>query len=385
MTIHIVMGPPCSGKSTFVRDNAAPGTPRWDINDVATTLAGMETFHQITQQVIDVAMACRRGLLGWLLDPETPIPDVWLIHSRPADSMLSAFAARQAEFHLLDPGEEECIERCRRDGRPAETEDAIRAWYQNPPEVPEKKGGDSMKKKLTDASLKAGTADGLESGTMVAYASIFDNVDRVGDVVIRGAFDESLKEWNASGRPIPLLYGHDFYDPFSNIGTVTDAVEDEKGLKVTAKFDLDNPKAAQVYKLVKEKRISQMSFAYDVLDGSWAERDGQEVYELKKLKLHEVSVVPLGANSETEILEVKSWQDMAPDERAAMIKRAEPLLRMLTDSDAPPGAKATEQPTPEGTDPEGVSSCGDPAPIPDLKSHENALMARFYLLEKETN
>jgi hypothetical protein len=56
-----------------------------------------------------------------------------------------------------------------------------------------------------------------------------------------------------------------------------------------------------------------MSFAYDVLEGGEAQRekaDGEKetVYELRKLKLYEVSVVPIGANQETSILAVKAAQ-----------------------------------------------------------------------------
>ena len=48
-----------------------------------------------------------------------------------------------------------------------------------------------------------------------------------------------------------------------------------------------------------------MSFAYDVLDGAKAQKDGEDVYEIRDLKLYEVSVVTVGANSETEVLAVK--------------------------------------------------------------------------------
>lgn len=306
--IHVVMGPPCSGKSTFVEQNAAPGTPRWDFDKVASTIAGADTAHEIPQPVLDTTMAARRGLLGWVLDPESQPPDIWIIHARPSDSLIARFAGVQAEFHLLDPGINECLARAIREGRPAHTEDTIRAWYENPPEIPQK-GGGSMQKKRIDVQFKAGEDAGLGEGTMTAYASVFGNIDRYGDVVMPGAFTESLKEWADSGRPIPLLYGHQFSDPFSNIGKVTEAVEDEHGLKIVAEFDLDNPKAAQVYKLVKEKRIYQMSFAYDVLDAKEAERDGEYVFELHRLKLHEVSVVPLGANEESEILDVKGLDE----------------------------------------------------------------------------
>lgn len=156
---------------------------------------------------------------------------------------------------------------------------------------------------------KAGPDAGLADGQFEAYASIFGNTDSYGDVVVRGAFTDSLKEWEAGPGVLPVLWGHNFADPDYNIGHVIDAVEDERGLKVRAELDLESPKAAQVYRLLKAGRVSQMSFAYDVLDGAMAERDGEDVYELRRLKLYEVSVVPIGANQETEVLAVKGMAE----------------------------------------------------------------------------
>lgn len=167
-----------------------------------------------------------------------------------------------------------------------------------------------MNLKTAAIQIKAGPADGLTEGQFIAYASVFGNVDSYGDIVMPGAFTDTLAEWQSSKSELPLLWGHDMFDPFSNIGHVTEAVQDEKGLKVTAQLDLESPKAAQVYRLIKGRRVNQMSFAYDVLDGGSVTEtvDGAEVthYELRKIKLHEVSVVPLGANQETEILAVKA-------------------------------------------------------------------------------
>lgn len=155
-------------------------------------------------------------------------------------------------------------------------------------------------------NTKAGPESGLKEGEFEAYASVFGNVDSYGDVVMPGAFADSLKEWGDGPATLPVLWGHNMSDPDYNIGAVLEAVEDEHGLKVRAALDLDAPKAAQVYRLLKAGRVSQMSFAFDVLDGAWAERDGVEVYELRKMKLYEVSVVPIGANQETEVLAVKA-------------------------------------------------------------------------------
>lgn len=55
---------------------------------------------------------------------------------------------------------------------------------------------------------------GADGGGIVAYASIFDREpDSYGDVVARGAFADTLEVWWESGRPIPLLFGHNMDDP----------------------------------------------------------------------------------------------------------------------------------------------------------------------------
>lgn len=165
--------------------------------------------------------------------------------------------------------------------------------------------------KDTTVHLKAGPEDGLGEGQFTAYASVFGNVDSYGDIVTKGAFANDLARWEKSGNAIPVLFAHQMSDPDYNIGSVIYAEEDNVGLKVTAQLDLENPKAKQVYRMLKGRRINQMSFAYDVLDGSTEKVDGQDVYEIRDLKLYEVSVVTVGANQETEILAVKQAADLA--------------------------------------------------------------------------
>jgi len=179
-----------------------------------------------------------------------------------------------------------------------------------------------MLTKNAATKLKVGPDDGLTEGQFTAYASVFGNIDSYGDVVVKGAFAKDLERWDKSGNPIPLLFGHNMSDPDFNLGHVLEAKEDDTGLLVTAELDLDNPKASQVYRMLKGRRINQMSFAYDVIEGGPASRakDGTEdeddpeteqFYELRQLKLYEVSVVTIGANQETEILAVKQMPTVA--------------------------------------------------------------------------
>ena len=152
----------------------------------------------------------------------------------------------------------------------------------------------------------AGPDDGLEAGHFEAYASVFGNVDSYGDIVERGAFTRTLEDWAAKGETIPVLWGHDMQDPFANIGGVLSAEEDDHGLKITGQLDLDNPTAAQVYRLLKGRRTNRMSFAYSVRDSEKA-ADG---LHLKDLDLFEVSVVQVPANELAEVTLVKQGADL---------------------------------------------------------------------------
>lgn len=191
-----------------------------------------------------------------------------------------------------------------------------------------------MRTKSTAAQFKSGE-DGGEAGTFTAYASVFGNVDSYGEIVMPGAFKADLERWAEKGDPIPLLFGHNMSDPDFNIGHIVKAEEDDVGLKVHAQLDLESPKGGYVHKLLKERRVSQMSFAFDVLKGAPAKRakadgDGEDnVYELHQLKLHEVSVVPLGANQETDVLSVKAVTDLLADVKAgrALSSKNEESLR----------------------------------------------------------
>lgn len=151
------------------------------------------------------------------------------------------------------------------------------------------------------------SADGVVEG----YAATFDREpDSYGDVIAKGAFARTLDEWRAKegdGLSIPLLYGHNTDDPMHNIGKVTEAYEDDKGLFVHAEFDADNPTAQYARKLAAEGRLYQFSFAYAIKGaGMTTLDDGVDAYELRDLDLYEVSLVQIPANQHAVVTSVKS-------------------------------------------------------------------------------
>ena len=185
---------------------------------------------------------------------------------------------------------------------------------------------------LTGIKTAGDSGSELAEGEFTAYVSTWTRTpDSYGDVVAKGAFAESIKEWEAKDAVMPILFGHDLVDPFSNIGYAKSMVEDDHGLLVHAALDLENPKAMQVYRMLKGRRINQMSFAYDTLESGDVEvpkADGktQVARELRKLAIHEASVVPFGANSDTEVLAVKALEQSLKAGRTLSAKNLESLV-----------------------------------------------------------
>ena len=138
------------------------------------------------------------------------------------------------------------------------------------------------------------SSDGF--GKFEAYASVFNNIDRVGDVVLPGAFAKTIQKNNGL---IKLQYNHK-----ETIG-MAKMWEDDKGLKVSADVNLEVQTGREIMSLIKQGAISKMSFAYEIKDDEKENVNGNTIYKLKELDVFEVSAVDFPANPETEIISVK--------------------------------------------------------------------------------
>lgn len=158
-----------------------------------------------------------------------------------------------------------------------------------------------MEKRFKSFELKA-----AEGGIVEGYASTWTTTpDSYGDIVLKGAFKETLEKRKATGHPFPLCFNHDL-DQI--IGAVKDIEEDDTGLKITASF-LNTPLAQEKRELVKEGIVWQFSFAYSILGAEKPtpeEKANGIVQKLTKLDLYEVSLVPVPANQTAIVTEVKS-------------------------------------------------------------------------------
>ncbi len=152
--------------------------------------------------------------------------------------------------------------------------------------------------KAIELELKSLTDKGQFSG----YGSVFNVVDKGGDIVAPGAFAESLDTWRKNGRAVPVLWQH---DPGQPIGSWEDLKEDDYGLLGNASLWLDEaPYAKLAHKGMQTKTITGLSIGYRVKQHSVNSSTG--VYTLEKLDLVEISVVTNPMNDEARVAGVKA-------------------------------------------------------------------------------
>ncbi len=222
-----------------------------------------------------------------------------------------------------------------------------------------------MRFKTFDAKVKSD--DG--AGEFEALVSVFGNVDSTGDRVVPGAFAGTLARWAQSGDPIPVIWSHRWEDPDYHIGHVVAAEERDDGLWVRGQLDLEHSKAQQVYRLLKGRRVTQFSFAYDVVDERRAS-DGAN--ELLALDVFEVGPTLVGANRATDLLAVKAGRVLSArnesDLRAArdlldaVISQVEVAEPEEEDS-APIKSGQDAEPSASDEEPDGAKSSVDHAAV----------------------
>ena len=133
--------------------------------------------------------------------------------------------------------------------------------------------------------------------TISGYASTSD-VDRQGDVVPPSVWAKGME--NYLKNPIVLAY-HDHSEP---IGRMVEHKVDEKGLWIKAKI---SSAAKDVFNLIKDEVLTAFSIGFRIVDAEY--NAAQELFVIKELELHEISVVSVPANQNTLFSLSKAFDD----------------------------------------------------------------------------
>ena len=131
---------------------------------------------------------------------------------------------------------------------------------------------------------------------VTGYLSAFDNVDHDNDIIVKGAFQKSIKE---RFNNIFFLYQHNWEKP---LGKFTSLVEDEKGLYFEAEI-VQTSYGIDQLKLYESGLVKEHSIGFQTIK---SDRESGGLRTIKEVKLYEGSAVTLGANSNTPFLGFKS-------------------------------------------------------------------------------
>jgi HK97 family phage prohead protease/HK97 family phage major capsid protein len=141
---------------------------------------------------------------------------------------------------------------------------------------------------LNSSFIKSDTTDEKTASiTIEGYAST-DDIDRQGDIVPASVWKKGIQ--NYLKNPVILAY-HDHSEP---VGRMVDHRVDSKGLWIKARI---SSAAGEVFDLVKDGILTAFSIGFRIVD---AEYDAaKELFVVKELELHEISVVSVPANQNT--------------------------------------------------------------------------------------
>ena len=185
--------------------------------------------------------------------------------------------------------------------------------------------------KVKFKNIKAGEL-ALKDGYVAGYFSTYDRTpDDYGDIVAPGAFTKTIEARKASGHPYPFCWNHDLNQIIGAVDMESFA-DDERGPSMKADF-LETPNAQEKRELAKAGVVYQFSFAYRVLDeGTVTLEDGTKANELREVELYEISLVPIPANQNAKVTDVKAGKrNSAKDEQ--LIRDAINALRQLLPDD----------------------------------------------------
>jgi HK97 family phage prohead protease len=157
-----------------------------------------------------------------------------------------------------------------------------------------------------------------DSGGFDGYASVFDVRDSVADIVVKGAFNRTLKSYETRGKMPKMLWQHNTAEP---IGVWSEMREDERGLYVKGTLLLDIQRGREAYALLKAGALDSMSIGYTVKQADYDKKQGVRI--LKDVEIYEVSLVTFPANTSAIVTGVKAMLD---EDELPSVRQMERLL-----------------------------------------------------------
>lgn len=134
--IRVLTGPPASGKTTYIRENAQPGDFIIDMDYLAEAMwvRNTEELHDYPSDLRMIARRARKAAVNAAIEiAQLSIGvNLWIIDTAPSEFMLQKYKAVNARIIEMDPGKDEVLRRLR-ERNPATFNRlrlVVNEWYQ---------------------------------------------------------------------------------------------------------------------------------------------------------------------------------------------------------------------------------------------------------------
>ncbi|MCL2536957.1 MAG: HK97 family phage prohead protease [Coriobacteriia bacterium] len=164
--------------------------------------------------------------------------------------------------------------------------------------------------RIKNFNIKA-VSESQEGGPdFTGYLTTYGNEDRDGDVIVEGAFAESIKKKSTA----PLLFNH---ERNSVIGKLE--LEDcQEGVKVKAYLNLNDDLAVKVKELIEMGALDSMSVGFGIKRYELADQENPwRNWLIHEAEIYEGSVVTIPAN---ELAAIEKDHELNTAERAELFE-----------------------------------------------------------------
>ncbi len=153
-----------------------------------------------------------------------------------------------------------------------------------------------------------------DKGIFSGYGSTFGGrPDSYGDIIVEGAFKETLAKNGRNGQGFAMLWQHRSEEP---IGVWEEINENKTGLIVKGQLALEVQQGKETFILLKMRALKGLSIGWDLLrdeegkayEDSYerVEKNRRSVRYLKRIELWEISPVTFAANTSATVTTVKA-------------------------------------------------------------------------------
>ena len=346
MKTKVIYGAPCSGKSTYVRNNIGKKDIVYDYDAIARAITFTDK-HLLSKRahVHNFVVGFRFSMINRLLkESEKGIEVAWIIKGNIDKKFKELLSPLDPEYIKMDVTKEECYKRLEADNdRPDKKEwkEKIDLWFSNH-EGENKKMSKMQIREQRTMSLplsiigQAGSEKRFDTDYYVeGYATTFEKP------YLMYEWDD-MKYYEVIGRN--ALVGADMSDvimQYDHSGTVYARNKmaagkppclllepQESGLFVAADLGVID-EAKSLYASIEAGLVYKMSWAFSVLEDSY-NKDTRTRTITKIKKVYDVSAVSYPANDDTDISARSYFNGVIEAERREALAREKQLLLLKT-------------------------------------------------------